>query len=108
MSMLFNHLPGFSRSQPGLEVRVMRLLPRALVLGSGLLMLPPVLARLLGLTTAEVGVAMVDLVSVSLLMLHWTALFTTAIAAFIVHVMKGPAYVADAYPLPDADLPTSH
>jgi hypothetical protein len=28
-----------------------------------------------------------------------------AIAAAIVLVMKGPAYVADPYPLPDADRP---
>lgn len=106
MSALFNRLPGFARSPAGLERRLLRLMPRALVLGSVLLMAPPVLARLLDLTSAAVGVAMVDLVSVSLLMLYWTALFTGAIAAFIVLVMKGPAYVADAYPLPDADLPS--
>ena len=31
---------------------------------------------------------------------------TAAIAAFIVVVMKGPAYVADAYPLNDSDTPS--
>jgi hypothetical protein len=31
---------------------------------------------------------------------------TVAIGAFIVMVMKGPAYVADAYPLEDADQPS--
>ena len=45
----------------------------------------------------------------SLVILHWTMLLTVGIAAFIVRVMKGPAYVADAYPLDDegaAERPT--
>jgi len=37
--------------------------------------------------------------------LHWTVVFTVAIGAFIVFVMKGPAYVADRYELPDEDAP---
>jgi hypothetical protein len=37
----------------------------------------------------------------SVLSLHWTVVLTVAIACFIVVVAKGPAYVADAYPLPD-------
>ena len=35
----------------------------------------------------------------------WTAAFTVAIGCLIVMVMKGPAYVADKYPLSDADEP---
>ena len=44
--------------------------------------------------------------AVPAIVLHWTVLFTAAIAAFIVVVMKGPAYVADAYPLNDSDTPS--
>ena len=33
--------------------------------------------------------------------LHWTLVLTVALACVIVRVMKGPAYVVDAYPLPD-------
>ena len=33
--------------------------------------------------------------------LHWTLVLTLALGCFIVRVMKGPAYVADAYPCPD-------
>ena len=33
--------------------------------------------------------------------LHWTLVLTVALGCFIVRVMKGPAYVADTYPLPD-------
>ena len=42
---------------------------------------------------------------ISAVILHWSIVCTVAIAAFIVMVMKGPAYVADAYPLEDSDNP---
>ncbi len=39
------------------------------------------------------------------LIFFWTGLFTAALCAFIVYLMKGPALVADAYYLEDSDLP---
>jgi hypothetical protein len=47
-----------------------------------------------------------DICSISLMFLLWTIAPTIGIAAFIVLVMKGPAYVADAYPLADAESPS--
>ena len=46
-----------------------------------------------------------DIYAISVLVLHWTVVFTVGIAAFIIMVMKGPAYVADPYHLDDADTP---
>ena len=43
--------------------------------------------------------------AVAAVVLHWTVLFTVAIGCSIVIVMKGHAYVADAYPLSDRDTP---
>ena len=43
-----------------------------------------------------------DYVMLGLVMSHWTLVLTVAIGCWIVRIMKGPAYVADAYPLPDA------
>jgi hypothetical protein len=40
---------------------------------------------------------------IGLVVLHWTLVFTVAIGCVIVVLMKGPAYVADAYPLPRRD-----
>ena len=37
---------------------------------------------------------------IGVVVLHWTLVLTLALGCFIVRVMKGPAYVADAYPLP--------
>jgi len=42
---------------------------------------------------------------ISLVILHWTVFFTVGIAAFIIMMMKGPAYVADPYNLDESDTP---
>jgi hypothetical protein len=73
--------------------------------------LPPLLARLVFWDSATAAVAaritLVDIYAISVLVLHWTVVFTVAIGAFIVMVMKGPGYVADAYVLDDADTPAA-
>jgi hypothetical protein len=109
MTNAFNKLPGFQRTPPGIERNILRGLPRVTLLGSLLLCLPPLLVRLLPDSLTGVDAALrattVDIYAISLLILHWTVVFTVAIGAFIVMVMKGPAYVADAYPLSDAERP---
>jgi len=42
-----------------------------------------------------------DYTMVGVVMLHWTLALTVALGCLIVRMMKGPAYVADAYPFPD-------
>lgn len=110
MVYLFNRLPGFVTTPPGMERRVLALLPKVLVLGSLLLVVPSLLVRLLLKDALELGtatlVSTVDIYGISLLVLHWAAVLTVAIAAFIVMVMKGPAYVADPYPLIETDEPS--
>ena len=107
MSGWFNRLPGFQRSAAGLEWIVLRQLPRITVLGTALLLLPSLVIRLVdGLAPpAEPGggLAMVDVYVIGLVILHWTVVLTAGIAAFIVMVMKGPAYVADPYPLLESE-----
>jgi hypothetical protein len=107
----FTVLPGFVKTPPGLEREVLRGLPKVLLFGSLLLAMPSLIARFWSLEGSETGIAMqittVDIYVISLIILHWTVVFTVAIAAFIVLVMKGPAYVADAYPLEDSDEPAA-
>jgi hypothetical protein len=109
MAKLFNKLPGFTQAPPGDERRVLRLLPKVLVFGSLLLTLPALLVRLLITLAPELEsatlVSTVDIYSISLVVLHWTVVLTVGIAAFIIMVMKGPAYVADPYPLIETDEP---
>ena len=105
----FTQLPGFTRSPPGLERAILRRLPAVLVLGTLASALPSLVARPIPLQGSAVEVATlittIDIYGISLAILHWTVVFTLAIGAFTVMVMKGPAYVADAYPLEDSQTP---
>ena len=107
----FNKLPGYSTTPPGKERTILRRLPVILLAGTLLLSLPSLLARLISWSGSESEVALqiatIDIYGISLIVLHWTVVFTVAIAAFIVLVMKGPAYVADPYPLDEAEYPDS-
>ena len=106
MAGWFNHLPGFQKTPYGAERVLLRRLPRITLLGTALLLLPSVLARgaiwLDWMPESTRIPGLVDIYVISLVVLHWTVVFTAAIGAFIVMVMKGPAYVADPYPMPTA------
>ena len=102
---LFNRLPGFARTPPGQERIVLRRLPPIFLLGTLLLALPALVARLVAGPADELAVTTTDIYVISLIILHWTVVFTVGIAAFIIMIMKGPAYVADAYPLVEAEMP---
>ena len=99
---LFNRLPGFPRTPAGKERSVLRWLPRIFLYGSLLLAIPSLLVRFFG---GDDGLLVMttDIYVISLVILHWTVVLTVGIAAFIVMMMKGPAYVADAYPLQEAE-----
>ena len=109
MAELFNRLPGFQKTPAGQERQVLRRLPRIWVLGTVLLCLPSLAARLwwAGVPDYEVGASIttVDIYAIGAVILHWTAVLTVGIGAIIVSIMKGPAYVADAYPMEGMDRP---
>jgi hypothetical protein len=102
-----NRLPGFKREQPGREWWLWKRLPAILGWGSAV----PLLLALCfwwaapGLPSAaqERDLLLVMYRLIGLLALHWTLVLTLAIGCVIVMVMKGPAYVADAYPPPGRD-----
>ena len=107
---MFNILPGFQKTPPGLERPILRRLPAVLWQGTALLVLCALVVQLwpwdgteakvfTRITTAHIWL-------ISLMVLHWTVVLTVAIGAFIVLVMKGPAYVADAYPMDEAETPS--
>lgn len=91
------------REPPGMERKILRQLPMAM-LGSTAI---PVLLALGGRWFPPEGsrqevykyVSSVDIFAISLGLTLWTAVFTVAIGCIVVVIMKGPAYVADAYPL---------
>ena len=106
MTGWFNKLPGFQKTPAGVERVILRKLPQFTMLGTAVLLLPSLLVRLLEWLDPPLestgGLSMVDVYVISLVVLHWTVMFTAGIAAFIVMVMKGPAYVADPYPMQES------
>jgi len=106
---LFNKLHA-RREPPGLEWQILRKLPRVTLVG---LMLPVALAVLVRILPPEPGVNLakhiksVDIFAIASAITFFTAVFTVAIGCIIVYIMKGPAYVADAYPLQHSDRPAT-
>lgn len=95
---------------PGLEWSILRRLPKALLIGTLIPVSLSILARAVpyaqGVDRAK-SVMSIDIFSVATALTFWTAVLTVAIGCIVVAIMKGPAYVADAYPLVDAGRPKS-
>jgi hypothetical protein len=101
---LFNKLPGFVRSAPGWEQQIWQRLPAILLWGTLLPLGFAGVNRALAPTVPESGAGALrlwDYTMFGIVVAHWTLVLTLALGCFIVRVMKGPAYVADAYPMPD-------
>lgn len=95
---------------PGLEWSILRRLPKALLIGTmipaGLSLLVRIMPPAEGIDAAK-SILRVDIFSFATALTFWTAVLTVAIGCVVVAIMKGPAYVADAYPLVDASRPRS-
>jgi hypothetical protein len=104
---LLTRLPGFKRSPAGLEWVLLRKLPLIAVAGTAAVAVVAAAAWVLAASDpASQKLAMTVLIAAaSAVVLHWTVVFTLALACVIVLIAKGPAYVADAYPLIDSDRP---
>lgn len=109
MSPYFNKLPGHKKTPSGIERKILRLTPRVFLCGLAGIASISIFARVFPVS-GSLGdvlrwIQMVDIYVISISVFYCTAIFTIALGAFIVMVMKGPAYVADAYPLVDSDRP---
>ncbi len=109
MSKFFKRL--HDRAEPpGLELAILRRLPKALLIGTLIPAGLSVMARLLppaeDIDPAK-AILNVDIFSIATTITVWTAVFTVAIGCIVVVIMKGPAYVADAYPVAHANRPRS-
>jgi hypothetical protein len=102
---LFKRLPGHVRVAPGLEQAIWRRLPAVLAWGS---LLPVLVAGLLHWLASDAAAGsgdssllLWDFRLIGVVVFHWTLVGTVALGCVIVRVMKGPGYVADAYPRPE-------
>ncbi len=93
---------------PGLEMAILRKLPLVLLIGT---LIPVAMAVLVRVIAHPAGadidkrILSVDIFAIATALTFWTAVFTVAIGCFVVLVLKGPAYVADAYPINDSPRP---
>lgn len=93
---------------PGLERAILRLLPRALLIGTMIPLSLSALVRVLPLansTDPAKSILSVDIFSFATALTFWVAVLTVAIGCVVVAIMKGPGYVADAYPVAHASRP---
>ncbi|GAB4405940.1 MAG: hypothetical protein OHK0048_25920 [Rhodoferax sp.] len=104
-----NKLPGFQRTAYGLELRILRALPAATL---GATLIPALLSGLARLyyghnplLNSEQSILTFDFAMVGLVVRLWTVALTLGLGCVIVWLMKGPAYVADAYPVSHSDRP---
>jgi hypothetical protein len=108
VSNYFNKLKGFQRSPAGLEWQIWKRLHLILTAGTLLPLLASASAYVLdGLEPATQNARAVEqffYVMVGLVVLHWALVLTLAIGCAIVMLMKGPAYVADAYEMEELPL----
>jgi hypothetical protein len=92
----------------GLELQILKRLPRIALLGS---LLPLALSVLVRVIPAGAGpdrakhIRSVDIFAISVEVTFLTAIFTVAIGCVVVYIMKGPAYGADSYPVEHSDRP---
>jgi len=94
---------------PGMEMKILKLLPKVALVGTTVPALLAVLARLMinDGAAAEIAkqVRSVDIFCIASLITVWTAILTVAIGCVVVFIMKGPAYAADSYDVSHSDRP---
>ena len=108
MKKLSNH-----RSPPGLERSILRKMPKYLLASICIPLFMMVFIRLAPVEALFMSPAQdvdklhttIDFLSIAMFVSVLPILLTVIIACIIVVLMKGPAYVADAYKLDDADKP---
>ena len=96
------------QTPPGAELRILKMLPRITLVGTLLVLALPVLVRILPPDpAADVAkqVRSVDIFAIAAEISLLTLVFTVAIGCVVVHIMKGPAYVADSLPVEHSDRP---
>ncbi len=94
---------------PGLEVRLLKAMPAAALASLGLPLILAFgargLARYFPFDNTSKALKSIDIFAWSLSATLLTAVVTVSIGCVVVWIMKGPAYVADAYPVSHANRP---
>lgn len=107
MRKIHNH-----RQPAGLERVILKQIPKIILGAVFVPLFMSVLSRLYPIAGSSADIAKhqigVDIFGISIGIMVITAVFTVTIGCIIVVLMKGPAYVADAYKLDDSEQPASN
>lgn len=106
---ILKKLPGYRRTPYGKEVKILKLIPRAFFWSTLIIGIFVAVGHLLPPDGSQQDVYkhldMINILGIAFLITAWTAIFTVAVGAFVVYIMKGPAYVADPLEVVDSDKP---
>lgn len=106
---ILNKLPDSKPYPHGLEWRILKQIPWAFVYSGLFVGLMTGIGHWLAPAGDSIEVnkylEMVNIFAIASLITVWTAIFTIAIGAVIVYLMKGPAYVWDPMEVSDSDEP---
>lgn len=104
MKKLHNH-----RSPPGLERVLLRKMPAVLLGAFAVPLFMSAIARAFPMSGTAEEIAKyqssIDILGIAICIAVLTGLFVVFIGCILVVLMKGPAYVADAYDLVDSEKP---
>ena len=106
---LFNELPNSRPAPPGRERVVLRKLPMVLLAGTLIPLFTSLASRVFPIDGTATQIAKhlssIDILAIATGLTVWFMVFTVAIVCLFVMIAKGPAYVADSYPLRDWEEP---
>ncbi len=105
MSRFFNKLPGYTRAPAGLEWRLFKILPKIFLVGTLVLGAVAYFTYHHVSFVSDAARNKTLFLFIAFTITHWIFLIIAAIGCIVVMIMKGPAYVADAYPLPEEKVP---
>lgn len=104
-------LPNYRRAPPGLELKILKKMPIVLFGGTVVPLFFSLASRVYPLDGTAQRIArqheLVDILSIASVLAVWMTVLTIAIGCITVVLMKGPAYVADAYDLVDSERPAT-
>ena len=104
-----NKLSGYPRSPHGLEWKILKKTPWLLFTSASLIALGTLLAHYMApegsLQQTAKYLDSVNIMAIALWVTSWSIILTVAFGAFIVYLMKGPAYVWDPLDVTDSDKP---
>ena len=106
-----NKLSGYPKSPHGLEWKILKKTPLMLVASAVVITLCTLLAHALvpegSLQQSAKYLETINIMAIAFLVTSWLIILTVAFGAFIVYLMKGPAYTWDKLDLKDSDKPVS-